>query len=354
MSPNAHLAAADPELAPLIAQLGPPAPSIDDVLVLREQFEIAGFLHQAEWEERVPPASAYRVEDYEVPVAAGEVTIPVRCYIPAAGREATAQGSSPLLVWYHGGGLVAGSIELNDAYLRNLCVDLQLVVVNVGYRLAPEHVFPAGFNDAYAGLKWAAAHAREMGSSPSRGFLLGGTSAGAGLAAAVALHARDDALFAPGSGREITGQLLQTPQLVHPEAHLSKYAAELHSMTEQADAPLLTARKIRAFARALRAPPNDPRISPLLAPGLAGLPRTFVQVFGLDPLRDEALLFARLLREAGVDVQVAMYPGCPHTFDMIFPETQAARKVDREFREGARWLLTADRSSAGLSNCLLG
>ncbi|KAI0821930.1 alpha/beta hydrolase fold-domain-containing protein [Trametes gibbosa] len=360
MSPNAHLAHPDPELASLITKLGPSAPGTDDVLVLREQFGIASLLHQAEWEDCAPPASTYRVDEREVPIAAvgsREGSIRARCYIPVPGthqRTVTAQGLFPLLVWYHGGGLVAGSIEDDDAYLRSICVDMQLVVVNVGYRLAPEHVFPTSFNDGYSGLKWAATHAHELNSSPRLGFLVGGTSAGAGLAASVALHARDDVFFAPGSGRHITGQLLQTPQLVHPEADLQRYAPELHSMVEQADAPFLTARKIRAFAQALRALPNDPRASPLLAPTHARLPRTFVQVFGLDPLRDEALLFARLLCDSGVEVRVVTYSGCPHTFNMIFPETHAAQKVDREFREGLRWLLTTSRSSGGSSNCLLG
>ncbi|EIW54925.1 uncharacterized protein TRAVEDRAFT_60292 [Trametes versicolor FP-101664 SS1] len=350
MSLNAHLACPDPELAPLLAKLGPPAPGTDDVLVLREQFEVASLLHQAEWEDCAPAASTHSVREHDVRVDAedgGEGgIIHVRCYAPTFG------GPFPLLVWYHGGGLVAGSIELDDGYLRSICVDLQLAIVNVDYRLAPEHAFPTGFNDAYSGLKWAATNAHVLNASLTRGFLVGGTSAGATLAASVALRARDDAFFAPGSGREITGQLLQTPQVVHPEAEIGRYASELRSMEEQADAPFLTARKIRAFARALRAPPNDPRVSPLLAPSHARLPRAVVQVFGLDPLRDEGLLYARVLRDAGVEVYTNVYPGCPHTFNMIFPETQVARKVDHELREGVRWLLET-RAHARSSSCVL-
>ncbi|OJT08214.1 AB hydrolase superfamily protein B1A11.02 [Trametes pubescens] len=350
MSLNEHLARPDPELGPLLAQLGPPAPDTDDVLVLREQFEVAGLLHQAEWEDRAPAASTHSVHEHDVRVEVedggeGGVVV-VRCYAPASG------GPFPLLVWYHGGGLVAGSIDLDDSYLRSLCVDLQLAIVNVGYRLAPEHVFPTGFNDAYSGLKWTATHAPLLNASLSHGFIVGGTSAGATLAASVALRARDDAFFAPGCGRAITGQLLQTPQVVHPEAEVERYASELRSMQEQADEPFLTARKIRAFARALCAPPNNPRVSPLLAPSHARLPRAVVQVFGLDPLRDEGLLYARVLRDAGVEVRTNVYPGCPHTFNMVFPETLVAQKVDRELREGVRWLLET-QTSAGTSSCVL-
>ncbi|KAI0355868.1 hypothetical protein OH77DRAFT_1478736 [Trametes cingulata] len=354
MSLNAQLVHPDTELAPLLARLGPPAPSTDDVFVLREQFETAALLHQAEWQGRVPPASGYRVEDREVPVegvdGGEEGTIRVRCYVPLSSahqRRSPREQGYPVLVWYHGGGFVAGSLDLDDGYLRNLCVDLQLSIVNVDYRLAPEHAFPTGFNDAYAALKWAATHASMLGASLEKGFLVGGTSAGANLAAAVALRARDDPFFALGSGRSITGQLLQTPQVVHPEAEVGRHASELRSVVEQADAPFLTASKIRTFANALRAPPNDPRVSPLLASSHAGLPPAFVQVFGLDPLRDEGLLYARLVREAGVEVRVNTYPGCPHGFNMVFPETKAAVKVDEDLRAGIRWLLSVHRREVG-------
>ncbi|OSD05173.1 hypothetical protein PYCCODRAFT_1362843 [Trametes coccinea BRFM310] len=347
MSESSLLARPDPELAPLLSSLGPPAPATDDILILRKQFEVAAFLHQAEWEDRTPPASAYRAQDHEVCVEAEdggkEGQIVVRSYVPNEPVSGSQHVSRPLLVWYHGGGFVSGDLDLDDGYLRNICVDLRVSIVSVGYRLAPEHAFPTGFNDAYAGLKWAATHASTLGASHAKAFLVGGTSAGANLAAAVALRARDDPFFAPGSGRQITGQILQTPQVVHPEADTARYASDLQSMTELADAPFLTARKLRAFASALRAPPNDARISPLLTPTHAGLPPAFIQVFGLDPLRDEGLLYARRLREAGVETRVSVYPGFPHTFTMIFPETKAARKVDQDLRGGIQWLIVMAR-----------
>ncbi|KAI0761264.1 Alpha/Beta hydrolase protein [Trametes elegans] len=340
-SPNAHLATADPELAPLLAKIsGRPAPVTDDVLVLRKQFELVSSLHQTEWEHRRPPASACRVKEQQIEVDGRDgktETIPVKYYVPTppnfTGQE------FPLFVWYHGGGFVAGTLRHDDTYLRTLCVDLQVSIVSVGYRLAPEHPFPTGFNDAYAGLKWAATHTSMLNASPEKGFVVGGTSAGANLSAAVALRARDDPFFAPGSGRELTGQMLQTPQVIHPEASPGRFAPELRSMEEQANAPFLTARKVLAFTRALRAPPDDPRASPLLAPSHAGLPRAFVQVFGLDPLRDEGLAYARVLREAGVETQVKTYVGAPHTFDLVFPDSKLAIRVLREFSEGLRWLL---------------
>ncbi|KAI0370645.1 Alpha/beta hydrolase fold-3, partial [Pilatotrama ljubarskyi] len=262
-------------------------------------------------------------------------TIRVRCYVSlssASERQSRREHGLPILVWYHGGGFVAGSLDVDGGYLRSLCAALQLSIVSVDYRLAPEHPFPIGFKDAYTGLQWRTLRnstALRSGDSSSAGCRLG-----ANLAAAVALRARKDPFFAPGSGREIIGQLLQTPQVVHPAADVGGYSAQLCSLEEQASAPFLATSKIRAFANALRAPPNDLRVSPLLAPSHAALPPPYVQVFGLDPLRDEGQLYSRLLREAGADVHLHTYPGCPHGFNMVFPEAKAAVKVDEDLRAG--------------------
>ncbi|OBZ67627.1 AB hydrolase superfamily protein B1A11.02 [Grifola frondosa] len=244
-------------------------------------------------ETRLPPASAYRVTECKVPVDGGEIA--VRCLTPTPSRFPPQ--AFPLLVWYHSGGWTAGTLDLDDYYLRSICVELGLAVVNVDYRLAPEHPFPTGVHDAYAALKWTATHASELSADPARGFLVGGMSAGANLAAAVAIRARDDAFFAR---TRLTGQVLQMPCVVHPDAYPEQYKSELRSMEQHADAPFLAAHKLRTFWHATQAPPADPLFSPLLAPSHARLPRTYVQVCGLDPLRDEGLLYARVLREAGV------------------------------------------------------
>ncbi|KAJ7805112.1 Alpha/Beta hydrolase protein [Mycena olivaceomarginata] len=124
----------------------------------------------------------------------------------------------PVLVFFHGGGWVVGSIDSRDLDLRILSVDLRLVIVNVGYRLAPEHPFPAGLNDCYAALKWTAENCPKIGgdSDVKKGFVVCGALAGANLAAAVTHRSLKDPFF---KDRRITGNVLQIPVLVHPAAY---------------------------------------------------------------------------------------------------------------------------------------
>ncbi|KAI0659784.1 hypothetical protein C8Q70DRAFT_94368 [Cubamyces menziesii] len=151
----------------------------------------------------------------------------------------------------------------------------------------------------------------------------------ANLAAAIALRARDDTFLVPGLGKEIVGQLLQTPQVVHPAVNVCAGA----TLDGGADR-----RALSDCNYGLHDPPNDERISPLSAASHAGLPRAFIQVFGMDPLRDEGLLYACLLRDAGV---LNIYPGVPHMSVMVFIETEVAAHVERDVRDGLRWLLSS-------------
>ncbi|KAI0367349.1 alpha/beta-hydrolase, partial [Pilatotrama ljubarskyi] len=264
-------------------------------------------------------------------------------------------------------GFVAGSLDVDDGYLRSLCVGLRLSIVNVGYRLAPEHPFPIGFKDACNGNAFspsspAAAHASKLDGSLKRGFLVGGVSAGANLAGDCccttipynrSLCTRPPISPAPlSAGLALPRLTLRLPLAVHPAADVSRYVctprAELRSLEEQANVPFSDyiqdprLRQLELFTHALRAPPNDLRVSPLLAPSHTELPRAYLQVFGLDPLRDEGLLYVRLSREAGVEVQLATYPGRhrPHGYNMVFPGTKAAVKVDEDLRAGIDWLLS--------------
>ncbi|KAL6303667.1 Alpha/Beta hydrolase protein [Sparassis latifolia] len=179
MSQYSHLSTIDPEFAAIADQLSR-NPPVDDVVARRGPTN--GILQ--EYLKSYLPAEL-RVVDHKVPVEAGEIT--VRSLVPSA---ATKGKTFPLLVWFHGGGFTFGDLNNDDYRLRILCVKLQLAVVNVEYRLAPEHPYPVPWNDAYTATKWAAENASLLSASLDEGFIVAGLSAGANLAGYIAHRAR--------------------------------------------------------------------------------------------------------------------------------------------------------------------
>ncbi|KAI0757825.1 alpha/beta-hydrolase [Daedaleopsis nitida] len=279
--------------------------------------------------------TAYAVEDHRVPVEGGEIT--VRSLVPT-GEDSTA--TFPVLVWFHGGGWIVGDLDTDDNHLRTLCVKLQLAIVSVDYRLVPEYTFPNAHEDCYAALQWVVTHAPELRISLAKGFLVGGDSAGGNIAAATALRARDDPFFATDSGRGLTGQYLREPVLLHPEAVPAAHRAELRSYVENADAPLVDSKAMAQSFVGYNAPPTDVRVSPVLAETHAGLPPAFLQINECDPLRDEGLLYERLLREAGCATRLVSNPGCAHGTHYWFPGIAATAKIVSDEEDGLRWLLS--------------
>jgi acetyl esterase len=227
-----------------------------------------------------PPLAS--VEDRELPTAAGPV--PVRVYRPRGAEPAP-----PVLVWLHGGGWVSGSVETADHRGRMLAAHGRCVVVSVGYRLAPEHPFPAGLADADAVTCWLAGNADALGADPTR-LAIGGESAGGNLAAAVALLARDR-----GTPR-LALQLLLVPALIRAPALPSRHADQ----TEWGTSAELSE---RCWDHYLRDPFDawNPLVSPLLAHDLAGVAPAFLVTAEHDPLRDEGFAYAERLRAAGVE-----------------------------------------------------
>ncbi|MGV0625774.1 alpha/beta hydrolase [Mycolicibacter minnesotensis] len=215
--------------------------------------------------------------------------LPVRIYRPA-GTEA---GSAPVVVFFHGGGFVAGDLDTHDGTARMHAGDVGAVVVSVDYRLAPEHPFPAAVEDALAATRWVADHAAELGVDPSR-LAVAGDSAGGNLAAVVAQLARD------AGGPAIAFQLLWYPA--------TTFDTTLPSFTENADAPLLDRKALDALSLLyagdldLTGPPST--LAPARATDLAGLPPAYIGVAGHDPLRDDGLRYGELLAAAGVPVEV--------------------------------------------------
>ncbi|CAL1713861.1 unnamed protein product [Somion occarium] len=325
MASNAHLLTPDPEIAALLAKM-PSMPAVENPTIEEQR----AYLHDSllHWQERLPSESEYRIEDHLVPVDGGEIK--VRCVIPTSSEHHD-KGPLPLLVWYHGGGYCVGSSDLDDGFLRVVAVKTGVVVINVEYRLAPVFPFPTGVNDAYAALKWAAENATRLSASPSRGFIVAGLSAGGNFSASVAIRARDDPFF---TGRQLTGQLLQNPHVLDTKAVPEQYKAVLLSMEEVKDGPYLTRKAMERVCD-----PSDPRYSVLLAANHSGLPPAYIQVAGLDPLRDEGILYAKVLRESDVKTKLDIYPGLPHGGHILFPGASLSAKVYQDFDTGLKWLL---------------
>ncbi|KAI0057905.1 hypothetical protein BV25DRAFT_1338218 [Artomyces pyxidatus] len=331
----AEYATPDPEWVPIAATLPPQFDRNIEPAVLQEEWITVTqpFLAQVN-KPLLPDDSKYRVEDHQVPVEGGE--IPVRVVIPNSGDAAA---TYPLIVWMHGGGWALGDIHQDDFLLRILSFELQATIVNVGYRPAPQYPFPTGLNDSYAAVKWAASNADKLSASVSKGFIVGGQSAGGNFSAVIAHRAHADPFF---QDKPLTGQHLSVPATLRYEAYPEKYKSELRSWEDNKDAHVLNAESMRYFFKHYQAPADDPEMSPALYPSHAGLPPAHFQVCGLDPLRDEGLLYERLLREADTPTRLDVYPGVPHAFQIAAPQIALASKFRNDTFSGFRWLLAGD------------
>jgi len=252
----------------------------------------------------VPPGPDLpRVEDRTVPGPGGE--IPVRVYWPS---EAAAL---PMLLWFHGGGWVMGSLDQSDAVCRRLAERAGAIVISVDYRMAPEDAAPASFDDCYAATAWAAEQASELGGDASR-IAVGGDSAGGNLAAAVALHARDH-------GPALAHQLLVYP-VTDSRMDTASYEARAEGFGLGREAMEWFWDQYVPEGGAVGR--EDPRVSPAHASDLSGLPRAYVITAEYDPLGDEGAAYARSLQAAGVqarhdrvDGHLHGFFGNPHIFD---------------------------------------
>lgn len=214
--------------------------------------------------------------------------VPVRIYRPATPADVL-----PVVVFIHGGGWSVGDLDTYDGAARMHAAGADALVVSVGYRLAPEHPYPAAVDDTWAVTRWVLRHAAELGADPGR-VAVAGDSAGGNLAAVMAQSARD-------AGTPLRYQLLWYPS--------TTFDTSLASFTENAGAPVLDAAACRGFTRwylsgadvDMSAPPAT------LVPArgeLTGLPAAYIAVAGHDPLRDDGIRYAELLAGAGVAVEL--------------------------------------------------
>jgi acetyl esterase/lipase len=292
----------DPELEAFLP-LFPPADLTDPVTARKNLAELAAAAP-------APDTADMEIEDRTVPA---DPDVPVRIY-----RPHLAQGA---IVWLHGGGFVMGDLDTEHPWAARVADGSGAVVISVGYRRAPEHRFPAALDDAYAVLTWTAEHTAKLGINVGQ-IVVGGHSAGAGLAAAVALRARDQ------QGPPIRFQLLNQPELDDRQ--------ETWSARNFTDTPWMTRDKLAATWRHyLGSAPASPYAAPARAADLSGLPSAYIATAEFDPLRDEGITYALRLLQAGVSVELHQWPGTFHGSQAI-PSAEVSQRQIAELGAALR------------------
>ena len=266
---------------------------------------------------RTPVELSDKVERTEHSVP-GDPPVPVRVHRP---KDAT--GTLPCVFSMHGGGFVLGSYDMDDALFDRWCPSLGIVGVSVEYRLAPEHPYPIPLEDCYRALRWVFDNADELGVDKAR-IGIRGISGGGGLAAGLALLARDRGEI------QIAFQLLDCPMIDDRQITPSSQMEGLPIWSKESNefgwrsylGPLYGTDDVPAYAAAAR------------ATDLSGLPPAFVSVGAVDGFRDEDIDYALRLNQAGVPTELHVYPGAPHGY-AIAPESAVARQSARDMAE---WL----------------
>ncbi|PTL72445.1 alpha/beta hydrolase [Rathayibacter caricis DSM 15933] len=300
----------DPFLAPLVASL-PPAPAeIDDFPAWREQ-ELAGA--EALASQLLEPApEVLSARTVTLPVAGGEITLNVFHPLTA--------GPHGVHLYFHGGGWIGGTIHsrMVDILCRERAVGADCIVVAVDYRKAPEHPFPAALEDGYAALLWVAENIDELGGRAD-GITVGGGSAGANLAAGLALKARDE------NGPAIAFQLLEVPSL--------DFTFSSPSIRRFATGYGLTEKTLHLCRRLYLTDPADatnPYASPLLADDLTGLPPAYIMSSEYDLIVDDGERYAERLRAAGVPATFSLQLGHIHGSSAFTAVMESARDWRQE------------------------
>jgi acetyl esterase len=226
--------------------------------------------------------------------------LPIRIYHPANAPV----GPRPIILYYHGGGFVIGTIDTHDSIPRVLANRSGAIVISVEYRLAPEHRYPAGVEDAVASVLWAAEHGAEIGGNPSK-LAVAGDSAGGNLAAVAALRVRETV------GSALVAQALLYPVADHGNLDVHPSRAD-HADTFPIRKPLMAWFHNHYFGH--DEPMMEPDASPLHHSDLSGAAAAYVMTVGLDPLMDEGKAYADALQAAGVEVEYSCWETTIHGF----------------------------------------
>jgi acetyl esterase len=316
----------DPDLAPIVPLLpvpGPASPTSGVAEAVAARGGMGAFM-----ETMFPDGQDFEgvdIEDLAIAGTNGAPDVPIRLYRP----QVRPAGPMAAILSIHGGGFAAGSIYEDITGIGRLARALGVVVVDVEYRLAPEHPAPAAVEDCYAVLRWLHDSADQVGVDPLRVMVNGG-SAGGGIAAGLALYARDHA------GPPICFQFLTIPELDD--------RLETPSMLRFGDTPMwnhhAAEQSWRWYLGGATGDDVSPYASPARATDLTGLPPAYISVMEFDPLRDEGIRYAQRLLEAGVTAELHVFPGTFHGSSLV--TTAAISRREWEER------LTVTRRALGL------
>ncbi|MFT4882957.1 MAG: acetyl esterase [Natronomonas sp.] len=308
-----------PQLQPIL-DLVSQTPNFEDVGVemAREQFDAVA--------EFTPSHEVY--DEYDTTVQGADGELDARVYLAGEGER-------PVLVYFHGGGFVIGSLDTHDNICQKLADESGWNVISVDYRLAPEHPFPAALEDAYTATEWVAENPDVANGDGT--LAVGGDSAGANLSTGVSLMARDveREVASDEAGPDIAHQVLYYPVC-------GSAFEEYPSREENAEGYFLERETMEWFQEQYVQSPVHNRneyLAPLLADDLSGLPSATVVTAGFDPLRDEGIAYAEALEDDGVDVFHAHYESMIHGFASFIGMVDAADDAIRAAvsgLEGAR------------------
>lgn len=297
----------DPELVAILDQILAPALTAETLRQIRAMSSRAS--------ADLLQFAALSVSERFIPGPEGAPDVRVLVYLPTS-----VQGAVPALLWLHGGGYIMGSADAEDLMVKSIVSEIGCTVVSVDYRLSPETPHPGPVEDCYAALKWLSTHADELGIDPQR-IAVGGSSAGGGLAAALALLARDRGEF------PLVFQFLLAPMLDDRTCTLAKphpYTGEF-IWTPEANR--------FGWTSLLGQEPGGTDVSPYAAAAraehLENLPATFLNVGALDLFLEEDLEYARRLMRAGVPTELHVYPGAYHGFRMV-ADAQVTQTAQRD------------------------
>ncbi|EXJ78131.1 hypothetical protein A1O3_09292 [Capronia epimyces CBS 606.96] len=316
-----------------IAETTPDDPAfVSRLEELQRKTDASREIESAQWWKDTGLKEKVSVEDVEIATRDGK-SVPARLYRPKAGGP---DKKYPVYMFFHGGGFLFGSLTGEDVTCSTIANALQILVVNVCYRHTPQVRYPTPFHDAWDSFEWVSKNIDDFGGD-SQLITVGGISAGGGLAAYLTL---EENKRAPGAGR-IKGQMLGAPWLLAPKlAPVNLLASKEVSAYHQCrDAPVLPASSMALFQALLRQEnPTDNyiQVSKDEEWAFKGMPKTAILVAGMDPLRDEALLYGQELEKRGVSTSISIFPGLPHGFRR-FKSLPSTPKWDKAHIDAIAW-----------------